>query len=237
MSELRNLLQSNMLQEPLSVRVLAQQRFDTLLNTANTTERQKSPQPAKNIIEVMELSRQAISDYELRTNTTEDAKIDVCYAKPDVDHSVEVISVQIERRAPGMFGQGAPFENKTRNLKPILRENVVDPEHPGYRRAVFGYYYDNVLRFTCWARTNKAANERVLWLEDLMEEYSWFFGYSGVARILYWGQQDDEIHVVNNNKYYGRPVDYFVRTERLREVSEKTFEQICIRFGLGNAPN
>lgn len=235
MSELRNLLQPNMLQKPLTVRVIAEQRFNGLLNVA-VRERTKTPKPAKNIIEVMELSRQAINDYELRLGTTNDKQVDVTYARPDTEKQVEVISVELIRRQPGMFGQGRPYENDTKNLRPIFREEFPDPEHPGYRRAILGYFYDNTLRFTCWARTNKAANKRALWLETVMEEYSWFFVYSGVNRILYAGRQDDVTHTVNGNKYYGRPVDYFVRTEKLREVSEKTFEQICIRFGLGNVP-
>lgn len=236
MSELRDLLPPSLLVDPERVRVIAEGHFNGLINTAVTPGRTQTPQAAKNILETMELVRQAIKDYELRTHVTEEAKIDVTYAKPDVDRDIESISVEIVRREPGMFGQGAPFGSATKNLRPILRENVRDPEHPGYRRAVLGYFYDNMLRFTCWARTNKAANERVLWLENVMEEYSWFFVYSGANRVLYQGQRDDVVNEVGNNKYYGRPVDYFVRTEKLRQVSEKTLEEICIRFGLGDAP-
>lgn len=235
MSVLRELLPERMLVKPLNVRVIAESHFDGLVNLAIPSERTKTPQPAKNIVEVMELSRQAIDDYELRTHITESAKIDVTYAKPDVDHKVEVISVELVRRQPGMYGQGRPFENEVKNLRPILRENVIDPEHPGYRKAVFGYFYDNMLRFTCWARTNKQANERALWFETVMEEYAWFFVYSGANRVIYQGQQDDVVHEVAGNKYYGRPIDYFVRTEKLRQVNEKTFEEICIRFNLGDA--
>lgn len=236
MSVLRNDIVPNEFKErPLNVRVIAQGHFDGLLNRT-LADKTKTPRPAKNIIEVMDLISQAVSDYELRTHVTEDAKIDVTYSKPDTDKEVEVISMELTRREPGMWGQGSPFENRTQNLRPILREYTDDAEHPAYRKAVLGYFYDNMLNLTCWARTNKAANERALWLENVMEEYSWFFVYSGVNRIFYQGRRGELVHEVHGNKFYGRPIEYFVRTEKIRRVSEKVLEEICIRFHMGDAP-
>jgi hypothetical protein len=38
------------------------------------------------------------------------------------------------------------------------------------------------------------------------------------------------VTVVNNNKWYGRPLDYFVRTETLRTFKEKTIEDILVNL-------
>lgn len=234
-SLLRNdLISNSLLVKSQSVKVIAQTHFNGLINSA-IKERTRTPEPAKNIIEVMSLISQAINDYEFRTHVTEDAKINVVYSKPDTDAVLEVISLELTKRQPGMWGQGRPFENNVTSLRPLLREEVEDPEHPGYRRAVLGYFYDNILTLTCWARTNKTANERALWLENLMEEYQWFFVYSGANRVLYQGRKEELVHEVGNNKYYGRPIDYFVRTEKIRQVSEKTLEEICIRFHIGDS--
>jgi hypothetical protein len=131
-----------------------------------------------------------------------------------------------------MFSQGRPMEKKVQNLRPIVREILDDPDNPGYRKAILGYFYDNILRITCWARTNKAANARALWLEDVMEEYTWFFVYSGVNRILYQGRGPERYKDVANNRIYGRSVDYFVRTEKLRTISQKTLEEIVINLAV-----
>ena len=118
--------------------------------------------------------------------------------------------------------------------EPRAWRNEEDPENPGYRRAVLGYWYDNMLTLTAWARTNKAANERALWLENVMEEYTWFFVYSGSQRVLYQGRRAEKLTEVENNKIYGRPIDYFVKTEKLRTVSTKTLEEIVVNLGISS---
>lgn len=213
------------------VKVIAQTQFNFIVeHTLRGLSRTVTPNSSKNIIQVLELISQAINDYQLRTQVTEDAKIGVVYEKPDKEMEIETISLSFVDRRPGAFAQGKPFEASTQNRKPIFREEVDDPDHVGYKRVVLGYYYDNTIRLTAWARTNKAANERALWLETVMEEYSWFFTYSGVNRILFEGWRQNEIIEINGNKYYGRPIDYFVRTEKLWNVSQKTLEEIVVRL-------
>lgn len=195
-------------------------------------ERTKSPLESKDVVEVMDLIKTVIEDYEARTKTSNDAKVELVYEEPDSEMELERISVDLTRRQPGAFGRGAPFESDVRNLRPILREEIDDEENPGYKRAVLGYTYDNILTLTCWARTNKQANARALWLETVMEDYGWFFGYSGVNRLMYWGRQKTITKQVSNNKIYGRPIDYFVKTEKIRSVSQKTLEDILIKLSI-----
>lgn len=229
-----DILPAELTENQQRVRVIAETQYNTILHNSVRLEKTKTPQPSKSIIEVMELVSQAISDYETRTHTNEDAKVGVTYENPDTTRQVEVISMSLARREPGMFAQGSPFQGNVKNRRPLLREEVVDPDHPGYKRAVLGFFYDNILRLTCWARTNKQANERALWLENVMEEYTWFFVYSGVNRLLYDGRRDETVYD-EGTKYYGRPIDYFVRTEKIRQVSEKTLEEVVIRLALANA--
>jgi len=226
----KDLLPTGLETDPYQVKAIVKTAFQKQIELTNTIERTKSPLPSKNIIEVMELIYHSITDYEERTRATEDAKVVVVYEKPDIKTNLETISISLVDRNPGMFGQGKPNGNSIRNLKPILREEIEDPDNPGYKRAILGYFYDNTLRLTCWARTAKAANLRALWLEEVMEEYSWFFAYSGVNRFIYSGRPPEIVHEVDNNKYYGRPIDYFVRTEKLRNVSQKKIETIYLKM-------
>lgn len=228
-----DLLSSALLENPEKITVIAETQFVNIVNLSHRgTDRTTTPHPAKNIIETMELIRQAILDYEGRVHATQDSKVDVVYEKPDKDMNLETISISFTSRAPGAYSQGAPLRGDVKNRKPLLRELIEDPDNPGYKMAVLGFFYDNVLTLTAWARTNKQANERALWIENLMEEYAWFFVHSGVNRILFNGWRKNEVLEINGNKYYGRPIDYFVRTERLWNLSQKKLEEIILRFAI-----
>jgi len=231
-SVLRNdILDPELLKSKSGIKVIAETQFVNIIQKAHRPPT-KTPLPAKNIVEVMSLFSEAFKDYEIRTHTTEDARVKLLYEKPDREAQLEAISIILEKREPGMYGQGRPFENDVRQLRPLLREETEDPDHPGYKRAVLGQFYDNMLRLTAWARTNKAANDRALWIENVMEEYTWFFVYSGVNRVLYQGRSEEQVREVNGNKIYGKPIDYFVRTEKLRNVSQKELEEVCIRLAI-----
>jgi hypothetical protein len=187
---------------------------------------------AKSLLEFYELVRQAIDDYEKRASVPETSKIRFTEEEPDAKMDVESITFNLMKREPGGFGQGAPFESNVRNLRPIIREIKKDPTEPGYRTIIMGYWHDNIVRFTCWARTNKAANKRAMWFESLMEEYTWWFALQGLQRVIYWGQGADLVSDVQDNRWYGRPIDFYVKTETLRTYSEKTLEEILVRLAV-----
>ncbi len=236
MSELRtNLVQdTDLLEVQDTVKIVSEKWVSRFLDHS-IPDRTRTPGNAKDINQVGELIRQAIQNYEERQHKTEDAKIDVIYEKLDKSIEVETIAISFMNRTPGMAGQGSPMENKTKSLRPALRDEFEDPDNPGYKRLVLGYFYDNVLRLTCYARTSKAANERAIWLETLMEEFTWYFCYSGVNRILFDGWRQMEVIDVANNRYYGRPLDYYVRTEKLLNVSQKKLEEIVLRLSSSTA--
>ena len=230
--ELRDdLLTPEMLADNHQIKIVVQREFQRVVEAATKLPATATPRPSKNIVEVMELIRQAFIDYETRTHVNEQSKIHVTYEKPDVGMQLETVSICLKSREPGQFAQGKAMGGGPRNMHPILRETLDDPDNPGYKRAVFGYFYDNILELTPWARTADRANKRALWVEDVMEEYAWFFGFSGVNRLLYYGRGDEDVKNIDGNKIYGRPIRYFVRTEKIRNVSQKTLELIYIRLG------
>ena len=229
-----DILPEELTENQQKVKIVAETQFHTIVNNSeNAIERTQTPNPAKNIIETMSLIKDSIEHCYTRTHITGDAEVQITYENPDTYINLETVSICLEQREPGMYGQGRPFENKTKNLRPILREVKDDPDNLGYKLAILGYFYDNILRLTCWARTNKVANNRALWLENVMEEYSWYFTSAGVNRFLYYGRDKEIVRNVDNNKIYGRPIDYYVRTEKIRAVSQKTLEEIYIHLSTG----
>lgn len=212
-----------------NVRVVVERIFDKEVGADRArTEKDRTPKNTKSLVGVYDLIRQAITDFERRARTPDANKVIFTEEEPDSSAVTEVITFSLIKQAPGAFGQGSPFESRIHNQRPILREEKDDTENPGYRVATLGYFYDNIIRLTCWAQTNKTANARAEWLSKLLEEYAWFFKAEGVDRFLFHERNTDIIEVIDNQRWYGRPLDYFVRTETIRTVSEKTIEEILI---------
>ena len=229
---LEDILSSELTED--EVRIIVNKVYQVVRGDAPTREealiRSKTPGKAKSLLEFYDLVRQAIEDYERRAGIPEDRKVFLTEEEPDMIARTETITCNLVLRQPGAFGGGAPLQAKVKNQRPRLREEADDTDHPGYKMAINGYWYDNVVRFTCWAKTNKAANARALWFEDLMEEYSWWFRMQGVSKILFYERQGDVVINVDSQKWHGRPIDFFVKTERLRVFSTKKIEEIIIKL-------
>ncbi len=231
MSTLQNILRDDLKEK--DVRIIVNRVFEfTKGIEAPVSERSRATTlgSTKSLLEFYDLVRRAVDDYETRAGVAQVNK--VCYTEeePDIKSQTESIVFSLMERLPGQFAQGAPMSRDHVNFRPIFREEFVDPENPGYKCLVNGYYYDQIVRFTCWANTNKAVNARAEWFENMMEEYSWWFKLQGVDRVLFWGRTRDLVTTVNENKWYGRPIDYFVRTEKTRTFQQKTIEEILIRL-------
>lgn len=204
--------------------------YSSIVQQATVATKQRSPGPAKNLYEFFELVKKIILDYERRENITNDAKIIFTEEEPDYrKESGITITFSIERREPGMISRDRAFQaSSVKNLVPMLRDETEDPDNPGYKRAVFGYFHDNEVVFTIWAKTNKVANDRALWFEGLMQEYSWYFTSQGISRLLFMKREKDFVSDVGGQKLYGRPLHFYIRTETLRTISEKKLEEISI---------
>lgn len=211
-------------ENPYRIRVA--QTLDGIVQRAN--DRSVTPGPAKNYFQFCELISTAMADYQERTNSA--TKVGLSWEEPDKDTVTETISIGLVKRMPGQFDQGAPFEGSVKNLRPVVRESRIDEEAPGYRKVVLGKWFDNLVRFTCWAQTNKEAIARSFWFEEFVEKYTWFFTASGVARVIFWEQEEDIVINNEGKKLYGRPLLYYVKTEELTEYSEKELEEIYVNL-------
>jgi len=232
-----SVLRNNILPTELTTaepRVLVRNYFSNYLRlTARDDGISKTPGSTRGLMDFPGLVKEIIDDNESQANLTADARVGFIQGNPYEDIVTEVISWGVTRRVPGAYSQGTMYEGKVKNIKPILREEVEDPDNPGYRIARMGYFYDNTVTFVCWAKTNKAANERAFWFEQLMLNYDWYFRYKGMNRVIFEGRGNDvELKLRNdNNVLYGRPLDYFIRDERIVELSEKTIERLIIEVG------
>jgi hypothetical protein len=236
---METLLKTDILPESLTEnhrRIIIQAQFSAIVNNSTKLhDRLRTPAPAKTINEFYKLVKNVIDDYERRSNTINDGKVFYTEEEPDIPKDKNAaITISLQNRFPGAFGKGAPFEADIQNQKPMFREEFDDEENPGYRVAILGYWHDNEVVFTVWARTNKTANDKALWFENIMQEYSWYFTSQGVARIMFMKRDADTYTEVNGAKLYGRPMHYFVRTETLRTVKEKVIEEVLVKASISN---
>jgi hypothetical protein len=206
---------------------LYQDQFDR--DTSHQQVRLRTPKNAiYSLRDVYGLIKQAVDNYEERAGTPTSEQVTFTEEKPDRRFQGEVISVSCISSQPGSFAKGPPLQGGVKNLKPIFREEVDDPDVSGYKIAVLGYWYESVIRLTCWAHTNKAANARVDWLQNLMLDYDWWFCAEGISRIIFLERGEDKVLEIDDNKWYGRPLDYFVKTEKIKMLSEREIEEIYI---------
>jgi hypothetical protein len=151
--------------------------------------------------------------------------IEVSEAFPSTDVDKEVITYQLKKRQPGTYSQDPPFSG-VKNYKPLFRESYQDPDNPGYVVMVLGLMFDNIMELRCWAKTNREADRLALWLEGVMLSNIWMFRSSGINQIVYWGRNEDIFYDVNNIRLMGRTLHYYLRTEKLFTISEKTIDEI-----------
>lgn len=230
-------LPKDLIVEP-KTRIIVEQVLQGLLELSRSdasSQRSVTSGQSKDYFQFLELVKKAVDDYQRRQKPPDGREISLSWERPDSAAETEKISISLLERGPGAFSKGAPLEGQIKNWAPILREKRKDPENPGYLNLVFGKLYDNKICFTTWAQTNKEAIERAFWFEELMENYTWFFRASGVGRVLFLSQEEDIFIDEHGKRVYGRKLVYFIRTEKITVISEKTIEDIVINLSVGKS--
>lgn len=240
---LQNSLIQDILDDDLSDdnrRVVVNHIYQATISNDNLFSRSRTPKEAKwSLTDVYTHIRLAIENYEERANTPSKNRITFTEDESDRENQTEIISIKCIERNPGLFSQGSPYDAgkpaAVKNMLPRLREEIPDPDYQGYKIAISGKWFDNIVRLTCWARTNKRANYRADWLETLLEEYVWWFKAQGINRFLFIKRGEDIIDgKSDDNRWYGRPLDYFVRTEKISMIRERQIEEIIINTTLSD---
>jgi hypothetical protein len=194
-----------------------------------STSRLQSGGNAKDIDEFYTLLQSALQDKQDRDNIVADDRVTLIHEYPPSEIRTELITYRLISRSCATTSQGHPMNKGRSDWKPKLRDVVPDPVHPNKKLLISGQLFDNLIELCCVARTAKVADQRALWLEDLMHQYAWFFTYQGVGQVLYMGRETDSHLEVGGNKLHSRPLRYFVQTEKIFSSSEYTLADLFIR--------
>lgn len=197
------------------------------------------PVPGQDLPYFFETLSEVFDDYQKRVPKAERDEILLSEEYPPTQLQTETITYRVISRSPGKVSAGRPGPDMSAGARhewrPRCRYIYDNPEMPNQRTFVMGQYFDNVIEFTCWARTNKVANTRALWLEDLMGIYRFYFKLKGIPEVLFQERLEDITldQKTGGNSLKGRPMRYLVVTDKTFSVYEPDLRDIVINLGLG----
>jgi len=146
---------------------------------------------------------------------------------------VDTITYGVKRREAGTISKH-PFDPPT-EIKPRVRQYIVDPDYPDHHIKILGQWFDNLIQFDCWTKTNNRADSLIEWLEDFMYKYTWVWKKNGVNEVLYWMRTQDEEVSKWRNDLSLRTVLYYFRTEKIITIREHDFKQLDLYLQVSNA--
>lgn len=137
----------------------------------------------------------------------------------------DTVTYIVLRSEPGSIDSGPPFRG-TVQMKPQFRETFQDPLDPLLMIETDGWFFDNLVQFECWAKTNGEAVNLLKWFEDFMFRHVWIFELYGVSKVLYWRRDEDTQSEAWRNDITKRTVLFYMRTERVFAFQTRKLSQI-----------
>lgn len=191
----------------------------------------QTPSEARDIDQFDLVLQQVIEAKQEVDGIPEDRRIVISWADPDKEFKSEVVAFKVLKREPGAFGKGKPGNPTHRSLSPRHREEKDDPENPGMKVITYVQEFDNWLEVTNWASTSKQASKRALWVQDMFVEYAWHFASQGFGKLLFIDRGEDKTLDINTaSRIFGRPMRYYIRTQRITTISEAKLRKVRINL-------
>jgi hypothetical protein len=181
-----------------------------------------------------------LDDYQGRLGINEQDRIELSEEHPPKDLKTQIITYRVIQRLPGKVsaGRAGPSmrSGERHEWVPRCRYVIDDPEKPNSKTIVMGQFIDNMIEFTCWARTNKAANSTALLFQDLLSIYRFYFKLKGFPEVLWKERTEDlTIDAQVQDTLKARPLYYLVRTDRTFKIHEPMLRDIVLKLVLSNS--
>ena len=143
------------------------------------------------------------------------------------DLDSEAITFFVSHREPGQFGQGATGANTTKERVHHVRSVQQHPEHVSEKLVTMGRSFDNYIGFGIYARTDFVALQRVLWFENVMDSFRWYFKINHILsleeRVDHFGKV--EVGNLSLTKYL---VTFFVKTEDTYQFGSQELKRVIV---------
>jgi len=186
-----------------------------------------------NIIKYLELVQNVVWSRQETENIPEDKRLMILGEDPpdEAEVDTEAITFYLDSRGPGQHGQGSPGTNTVRERTHHVRSIQQHPEHPSEKLVTMGRSFDNYVVFNIYARTDYQALQRVLWFENVMDSFRWYFK---VNRILSLQESAERIGLVNVgelslSKY---SLVFYVKTEDIYQFGSQELKEIVVNTNI-----
>jgi hypothetical protein len=187
----------------------------------------KQPVPQyENLLGFFSLVQNAIRSREASERVPEDKRLLVLANDPPETIDTEAITFFLQSRAPGQFNRGSAGQARIKEVAAHVRSIQQHPEHISEKLVTMGRFYDNSIVFNIYARDDFTALKRVLWLENVMDSFRWYFRVHGISQVIEQGVGDKkhvEIGQLSLTKY---PMSYFIRTEDTYQFGSQELKHI-----------
>lgn len=135
-----------------------------------------------------------------------------------------VVVYSISRRENGTIGEnqfGSP-----RDVRAKPREEITVTNDDGSKSVVtiMGKYYDNIVKFECFAPSFDQSHDLITRLENMIEVHAPWLESLGIIRILYSGRAIPSFN--SRTLYHALAFQVYVRTETLWYREDKAFGNI-----------
>ena len=148
------------------------------------------------------------------------------------DIAKRIITWGVVRKEPGTVS-GTPFRG-TREIRPRSREfiAVIGSQYKQYLVGdtvsvvekdknivkflkVKGQFFDNLVQYNMWSKSNYQVEELTEWFEQFMLDYTGMFREAGINNMYFDRRVRDDVLIQMKNYHHVRSVLYYVRTERI----------------------
>jgi len=160
------------------------------------------------------------------------ATSDGAYTNPGSNFH-NTITYTLTRREPASL-RDHPFES-AKEIKPRESEIKRSPTEDGMFLEIRRQWFDNLVQFDCWTRSNYEADELLKWAEDFLLRFTWYFKAAGIQEMFYfrggrftWGTGESEAMSMWRNPYKVRSFTYYLRTEKLWYINQYEIKNIII---------
>ena len=173
--------------------------------------------------EFFSISSNLIENSQLKSGIIENKFVKLVEEYPPTsmaEYGDEVITYKVISRKPGMMNRDATGRPVRKSTFSYETEIV---EEPNKNIFVESRPVDHIVEFTCWAKTNKLANARAIWLEKLLVNNSYVFEIKGAERFFWEERTADGFEDIENQRLYYRPIRFFLR---FREFDMKAYSII-----------
>ena len=144
-----------------------------------------------------------------------------------------VVTCSVRSQKPGAFHQtNHPSRSGgTREIRPSLRAIVKnDVNDKSTWSYCFGQRFDNEICFTIHARSNKEANDIVIWFQKLLAVHKKFFALKGIIRYDFIEREADNVVKEGDSVIYIRPLCYYLTTEETFVTTEYVLQKIKLKL-------